>query len=126
VETTGHCQVIKCVMTILPTLPECINYNYFAILGCSNYIFLFVVGNELCLLSEGISALPHDPPPSLMQAGVLPRLLLDPYAPQLDYLNVAAVIRRDGDEQQSRHECDKNQQSIQNSLQSFRVVTNDS
>ncbi len=69
-----------------------------------------------------MSALPHEPPPSLLQVGHLPRLLLDPGAPQLDYVNVAAIVRRaNREEPQLRHE--NNMQSIQNALQSFRVVT---
>ena len=95
-----------------------------------------VTGNELCLLSEGVGTLPHPPAPSLLQAGVLPQLLLDPQAPPLDYINVAAVVRSGDDESSvqeggasaaaaSRFTSEKSQQSVQNSLHSFRVVTTD-
>jgi hypothetical protein len=88
-------------------------------------IFLQCKGNELCLLSEGVSALPHTPAPSLMTAGVLPQLLLDPHAAPLDYINVAAVIRSKEDNSHSRHNSEKNIKGVQNALQSFRVVTSD-
>jgi hypothetical protein len=106
--------------------------NYFFTCPCGDNWSL--PGNELCLLSEGISALPHSPAPSLTQAGVLPQLLLDPSAPPLDYVNVAAVIRTDSDsgsisisgEASSRYNnSETNQQCVQNSLHSFRVVTTD-
>lgn len=89
-------------------------------------------GNELCLLAEGIGTLPHAPAPSLLQAGVLPQLLLDPNAPPLDYVSVAAVIRQEGESEElshsssSRYNSEKSQQSVQNSLHSLRVVTSDS
>lgn len=83
-------------------------------------------GNELCLLSEGISALPHSPAPSLQQAGVLPQLLLDSCAAPIDYVNVAAVIRSEADISPSRQSSEKSLKAVQNSLHSFRVVTSDS
>ena len=83
-------------------------------------------GNELCLLSEGISSLPHAPAPSILQAGVLSKLLLDRDGAELDYVNVAAVIRSDGDDSSSRHNTEQCQKDIQNSLHAFRVVTSDS
>ena len=104
--------------------------NYFFTCPCGDNWSL--PGNELCLLSEGISALPHAPAPTLLQAGVLPQLLLDPHAAPLDYVNVATVIREDNETSQvsssssARYTSEKSQQSVQNSLHSFRVVTTDS
>ena len=56
----------------------------------------------------------------------LPRLLLDPNAPQMDYISVAAVVRQERDHPPSAQEIERNQACIQNSLQSFRVIANDS
>lgn len=93
-------------------------------------------GNELCLLSEGVGSLPHPPTPSLLQAGVLPKLLLDPSSAPLDYINVAAVTRSGNSSSDpageaeggaaGRFSSEKSQRSVQNSLHSFRVVTTDS
>ncbi len=66
--------------------------------------------------------MPHEPPPSLLQAGHLTRLLVDPGASQIDYVNVAVIVRRANKEDQPLGN-EANQQSIQNSLQSFRVLT---
>jgi hypothetical protein len=47
---------------------------------------------DICLLAESLGSYPQPPPPSVLNAGILPQLLLDPIMPS-DFLCVAHIAK---------------------------------